>query len=240
MSDPTLRLAHPRDESFAPDLAETRLRELYAHAPGHVRLGMIVSTDGRAAGPDGSSRSINGAADLRILRTLRSLADVVLVGARTAVAEQYDTIRLRPALAQARDAMAQSPTPELAIVSHSGDLPPALDRERTWLITTAGAPAASDPAWDGRRIVTAGPYVDFSQVFATLAEHGLSRVLCEGGPSLAGNLLEQRQVDDYCLTTSPAQGGPDQEFVPRVPRGFERAHLLSADGFRMERWVRPA
>src|SRR5660398_275303 len=55
---------------------------VYAQHPGVVRLGMIASADGRASGPDGSSRSLNGPADHRILRLLRAQADVVLVGAR--------------------------------------------------------------------------------------------------------------------------------------------------------------
>src|SRR5680860_1163984 len=106
---------------------------VYAHHPGVLRLGMIASADGRASGPDGSSRSLNGPADHRILRLLRAQADVVLVGGATARNEHYTDVPL-PAEAAAG--------PDLAIVSHNGAIPDGLDPQRTWLVTTSQAPAA--------------------------------------------------------------------------------------------------
>src|SRR3954469_18893439 len=55
--------------------------------PG-VRCNMIASADGGTA-VAGRSGGLGGTADHRVFRALRSLADVVLVGAGTARAEQY-------------------------------------------------------------------------------------------------------------------------------------------------------
>jgi 5-amino-6-(5-phosphoribosylamino)uracil reductase len=42
---------------------------------------------------------------------------------------------------------------------------------------------------------------------AALRERGLRRIVCEGGPSLAGQLLDSGLVDELCLSTSPVLGG---------------------------------
>lgn len=236
----TLRLTQPRAQDLAPDAAERALRALYAQPEGTIRLSMIAAADGRAAGSDGSSRSINGEADLRILRTVRSLADAVLVGARTALTEGYGDIRLGADLAAQRAAAGQERLPDLAIVTWSGRIPARLDPERTWIVTTAGSPATrANPVGDPGRILIAGrDGIEAATLKAELARVGLSRVVCEGGPDVAARLLAIGAVDDFCLTTSPLLGGTDQPLTPSAPSGWALAHRLEAEGFTMERWLR--
>ncbi len=203
---------------------------VYAHHPGVVRLGMISSADGRASGPDGSSRSLNGPADHRILQLLRAQADVVLVGGATARSEHYTDIPL-PAQAVAG--------PDLAIVSHDGAIPAGLDPHRTWMVTTSQAPAALDPPLPADRVIIAGDdALEAEALIAAFAERGISKILCEGGPTLASWLLSANAVDDICLTRSAVPGGDDQPAIPHIPRCFALTHRLVGGAFTMERWIR--
>lgn len=224
---------------FPPDPAEAALRALYRVPSPSVRVSMIRSADGLATGPDGSSRSLNGEADLRILRVTRSWADVVLVGAETARTEEYGDVRLRAALSRARAGEFRQPAPDLAIVTASGDLPERLDPERTWLVTTADSPAAElADDWGDRVIVAGDSELDAEALIAGLARRGLGRVLCEGGPTTASALIDADVVDDYCLTESPRPGGEHALHVPDAPAGFTLAHTLRGAGFEMNRWTR--
>jgi riboflavin biosynthesis pyrimidine reductase len=203
---------------------------VYAHHPGVVRLGMIASVDGRASGANGSSRSLNGPADHRILQLLRAQADVVLVGGATANSEHYTNVPV-PALAEAG--------PDLAIVSRDGTIPAGLDPQRTWLVTTSRAPAALNPPLPADRVIIAGDdSLDAEALLAAFATHGISRILCEGGPTVASWLLAANVVDDICLTRSAVLAGADQPVIPPIPRCFALTLRLEGGGFTMERWIR--
>jgi riboflavin biosynthesis pyrimidine reductase len=222
-----------------PDPAERALRALYEQPAASVRVSMIRSADGKAAGPDGSSRSLNGEEDLRILRVARSWADVVLVGGETARGEEYGDIRLRTDLARARAGVLRSAAPDLAIVTRGGVVPDDLDPERTWLVTTHGSAAAElKDEWGDRVIIAGVDALDAELLVEKLNRRGLERVLCEGGPELATVLFEAEVVDDYCLTTSPKVGGEDAPLAPEVPAEFAIALSLAGGGFTMERWTR--
>jgi riboflavin biosynthesis pyrimidine reductase len=214
-----------------PDPAEQALRGLYAIGEDSVRLSLIRAADGSAVGPDGSSRSLNGPEDLRILRVTRSLADIVIVGAQTARAERYGDIRLRPELAAAREG-----TPvHLAIVTRSGELPEGLTPSLTWILTTESGRANVPAAWSERVVEVGRESPDPGRVVRALRERGYERLLCEGGPRLATWLMDHGVVTDYCLTTSPLPPGAGAT-VPAVPEGAALLHTLRGGGFTMNRW----
>ncbi len=75
-----------------------------------LRVNMIATVDGSAQGADGRSGTINNAVDKEYFHLLRRTADLIVVGAGTARAENY-----RPAA-----------TP-IAVVSGSGGTPPLLE-----------------------------------------------------------------------------------------------------------------
>ena len=239
------------------------LAALYAHsAPSSgalVRGNLVTTVDGAVAGPDGSSRSISPPLDQRVLVLLRSLADVVLVGAGTARAEGYGRLRVRPALRARRATSGQAPAPTLALVTRSGRLPDAVgapaaedaDDRGSVVAVTCGAAGAGTLASLRRRlgadgVVVAGDdEVDLPAAVAALADRGLPRVLCEGGPALLGDVARAGLLDELCLTTSPALVGGDAPRAlvgPALDRRLELAHLLLAtggedDGTLLARWV---
>lgn len=183
------------------------LAALYAPPAGRqVRVNFVSSLDG-AAEVDGRSGPLGGPADKLVFFTLRSLCDVVLVGAGTARAENYGPVKL----------VGRSPgdLPRLALVSRSLDLSPDAryftePGPRPLIITSA---AATVPDWlDGAAelIVAGQDQVDLASALDQLADRGLQRVLCEGGPRLFGDLAQAGLVDELCLTLAPLLAGPDR------------------------------
>ena len=231
----------PIDAPVAADDSERELRRLYPHPHGVVRVGLIAGADGAAAHRDGSSRGLGGAADLRVLRTLRSQADTVLVGGRTARLEGYGAIRLPAAMSSERVATGQPAAPTLVIATLSGDLPTTVGPASALVMTTATSPARARLGrdWGASMVIAGDRTLDLAAGLAALAERGQTRILCEGGPSLATRLLEADLVDEYCLTVSPVEGGENAPRVPPIPRAMLLAHRLVSGQYAMERWVRP-
>ncbi len=104
------------------------LAELYAYpdatalaARPWVRANMVTSADG-AAWLDGRAGGLSGRADRLVFAVLRSLADVILVGAGTARAERYAPVRDAEALQSLRGG--RPATPPIAVVSRALDLGP--------------------------------------------------------------------------------------------------------------------
>ncbi|HEV2368778.1 MAG TPA: dihydrofolate reductase family protein, partial [Acidimicrobiales bacterium] len=86
-----------------------------------VRANMISSIDGSIT-VGGRSGRLGGPADRNLFMLLRSLADVVLVGAGTARAERYGPARLSADHRARRVERGQAPVPVLAVVTASGQL----------------------------------------------------------------------------------------------------------------------
>jgi len=234
--DTTLTQTHPTERPIAETPSEDDLRSLYPHPPGMIRLGMIAGPGGEATGEDGSSRSLSGPVDLRIVRVLRAAADVVVVGAATALRERYGAIGIREALAATRSPD-QAPAPLLAIVGYSGSLPPGLGPGNTLFLTTADAPATSlVDEWGDSLVLVGHQSVSPHLLVTALTDRGLPRILCEGGPALARLMLDADVVTDYCRTESAAPGDENGPLTPEVPPTMSLTHTLTSSGMTMNRW----
>lgn len=172
-----------------------------------IRANFIASVDGviAQAGADehgqptpARSGSLGGPGDRAIFAAIRDAADIVLVGAATATLEEY---RVRPG------------GPRIAILSHSGAIPPTIaataaagpsplflvptgtevDAPAGVLVRYLPAPSPADP-WS------------LAAVTAILAEFG-GRVVLEGGPRVLRAFLEQDLVDELCMTIAPQFAG---------------------------------
>ncbi len=225
----------------AVDLVEAYAPDLTAGGP-FVRLNMISSLDG-AISVEGRSGALGGAADRRVFATLRSHADIILVGAGTVRSEGYGKVRLDGALQRARVARGQTMLPPIAVVSGSLQLDWSSEfftgpGPRS-LVVTSEAAAARGPAEAGEvaDVVAAGEQrVDLRRAIALLGERGARSILVEGGPGVNGDLARARLIDELCLTVSPRIVGGEG---PRIMAGapltppYEPVvrHLLEDDGF---------
>jgi riboflavin biosynthesis pyrimidine reductase len=200
-----------------------------AGRPG-VRFNMIASVDGATA-VDGVAGGLGGKADQDLFALLRTLADVVLVAAGTVRAERYGP----------------SAVP-IAVVTRSCNLDwesrffTAQDA-RPVVVTVATAPAeARARAAEVADVVVAGERdVDLAMAVDALGERGWRAVLCEGGPTLNGQLAAAGLLDELCLTLSPRLvGGTAKRLLagPLLP-GPPTLTLASAceqDGFLFLRY----
>ena len=193
-----------------------------------LRANFVSSADG-AAYIDGLSGGLSSPGDKQVFGILRVLADVVLVGAGTARAEEYKPARQRPSLASLREGRPAAPPIALVTRTLGLNLASPLFTEappdaRTIVITCAAADAGlrAETAKVADVIVAGDEAVDLPAARAALEDRGLPRVLCEGGPRLFGDLAAAGLVDELCLSLSPVLAGPG------AARIIDGAHLDAA------------
>jgi riboflavin biosynthesis pyrimidine reductase len=207
-----------------------------------VRCNMISSIDGAIA-VEGRSGMLGGPADRRVFATLRSLADVIVVGAGTVRAEGYGPARLGEELRSARESRGQAALPPIAVVTSSAHLdwsaPFFTDAGARPLILTSaeGAERAGERARMVADVVVTGRQgVDLPTAVGALHARGLRHVLGEGGPALNAELTQAGLLDELCLTVAPRLvGGAGPRVLAgeelRPPVDLEVVQLLEEDGF---------
>jgi riboflavin biosynthesis pyrimidine reductase len=229
-----LTRVHPGPpEPLELDAASTRDRLLDLYRPGPsptLRLNLVASISGSAAGSDGTSETLTSRVDRRILGVIRELSDVVLVGAASVRAEGYQVPRRS----------------RLAVLTASGDLAGhrlAADESAAVMVI---APAAarervleSLPRAELIAVPTIGSTVAMKDVIGALQSAGFGSIVCEGGPGLAGQLVAAGLVDEICLTTSPQLGGLPLPLLTTV--SASRAATLTQlivdeQGYLFARW----
>ncbi|TNC27709.1 pyrimidine reductase family protein [Amycolatopsis alkalitolerans] len=212
-----------------------------------VQVNFVCSADG-AATLEGLSDGLSNPADKRIFLLGRDLADVVLVGAGTARAENYRGARTNPERQARRKALGLAPLPPIAVVSGSARIDPASPlltdtRVPPIVITTESAPEERRAvlAEAGADLLVAGEEkVDLTAALKELAARGLRRIDCEGGPHLFGELIAEDLVDQLCLTVAPVLTGPGAGRIAEGRTGQARrlqlASILLENGFTMFRY----
>ncbi len=239
----------------AADLAVDTAFDEYAYptlAGGRwwLRANMLSSVDGAVAGADGRSGSLSTDTDRALLRHLRGLCDAIVVGAGTARTEDYGPPSVDEATLLRREAEGLAPRPRLVVVSRSLSLDAGArlfsGPDRVLVVTSRAADwNAVERLAEVADVVRAGDDdVDLGEVLGVLADQGLRRLLCEGGPSLLADVVADRLLDELCLTTAPTLVGGA---APRIAAGaapdprFElslASMLRESDGTLFSRWVR--
>lgn len=171
---------------------------------------MVGSVDGRASS-SGRASGIGGSADRAAMRALRSRVDAVMVGAGTLRAEKLklgvDDPSDRQPLGVVVVGAGHAPVSE-----HLLDAP-----GRVLLAVPEGSEAGR---WSGEPDVLEVPsenpgFVDLTKLLETLrVDHGVERLLVEGGPGLNRSLIASGLADEIFLTVAPKLlGGPEAAIV---------------------------
>jgi riboflavin-specific deaminase-like protein len=239
-----------------PELTDAELEQLYDYPPGldtpWVQANFVASADG-AATVDGRSAGLSHPADKRIFALGRDLADVILVGAGTVVAERYAGIKPRELRTERRQSRGLADLPPIAVVSNRCSVPPEAplltDTTVPPIVLTcaSAAPERRNALADaGADVVVVGDdTVHLPSALQELGKRGLHRVNCEGGPHLMASMLADDLVDQLCLTVAPllAGAGADRIVVGaelKEPRDLQLASVLHAEGFLLLRYTRAA
>ena len=173
-----------------------------------ITLKLASTLDGRIAAPDGESRWITGEDARARAHLLRAEHDAILVGSGTALADDPElTCRLpgfsakRPVRIVMDSRLRLSPKARLARTA---------DETPTWVVTTASADPGRAKTLRalGVEIVEvqadADGHIDIKAALAALGGKGLTRVLVEGGGTLAAALLKADLVDRMAWFHAPA------------------------------------
>jgi riboflavin biosynthesis pyrimidine reductase len=259
-----LGVAEPLDmagpvKPSAPGAASELIAELariYAYPAGRwVRANMIASVDGAIA-LDGRSGRLSGAADRLVFAVLRSLADVIVVGAGTVRAERYRQAQPDELWQELREG--RPPAPPVAVVTRRLDLDlggrvfgsssgtGSAGLARTIVLTTelASAHRLAAARQVADVIVAGADSVKASGALDALTSCGYRRVLVEGGPMLLGEFVADGLLDELCLTISPVlEGGHATGRVTTkggrtAPTGLRLATVVEDGGFLLTRYVR--
>jgi riboflavin biosynthesis pyrimidine reductase len=196
-----------------------------------VLVNMITTVDG-ATTVGGRSGGLGGPADKKVFKAVRSVADVILVGAGTVRAENYG-----PPSVPAR----------LAIVSAKLDLAPDArvfsDGYRPIIVTTQDAnPTRRTELGQVADVIVAGTgQVDLRAALTNFT----GVVLCEGGPSINGQLIAEGLVDELCLSLAPLLATGESARIahgpaPEAPVRMQLSRVLEEDEILFLRYISDA
>jgi len=185
----------------------SRLNEAYIHfmrtRRPFVHLKMAVSLDGKVATVNGDSRWITGAAARARVHELRHKSDAIMIGGRTARADD-------PLLTDRSGQLRRRPLVRVVIEQYLH-----LSPESQLAQTTDAAPviifACGDADDDnlaalqarGVEVIMQSSALDLGSVLDELGQRSIQSVLIEGGPSLAGLLLDAGLVNKVTFFVAP-------------------------------------
>jgi diaminohydroxyphosphoribosylaminopyrimidine deaminase / 5-amino-6-(5-phosphoribosylamino)uracil reductase len=176
-----------------------------------VTLKLAISADGKAGAAGRRPLAITGERVRERVHLLRAQSDAIMIGIGTALADD-------PLLTCRLPGM-QRCSPVRVVLDSSLRLPSGSRLVRTahetpvWVFSERGTDAQRDIlAAAGVEIVRApgqAGRLDPSAVLKLLAERGITRLIIEGGPTLAGAFVTADLVDEAVLFQSPTAVGED-------------------------------
>jgi 2,5-diamino-6-(ribosylamino)-4(3H)-pyrimidinone 5'-phosphate reductase len=200
-----------------------------------VYFNMVSSADGRAINSEGNAGGLGSSTDHYLMSRLRAAAEGVLIGAETFRRDLFLPI-IRPQLAEKRERhFPGAPQPWAIVLSSDGNLP----LEKKFF--------AADSPLNGRRLIVLGSRATITveerlrQVAEVVRvpddenkrpnlawllaylykELGITKLLCEGGPSLNYSFLTHKLGDEFFWTLAPKMLGTQTSGILNgTPQGF--------------------
>jgi diaminohydroxyphosphoribosylaminopyrimidine deaminase / 5-amino-6-(5-phosphoribosylamino)uracil reductase len=172
----------------------------------HVMLKLAISADGKAAGAARQRIGITGNAVRDRVHLMRARSDAIMIGIGTALADDPVLTCRLPGMAKMSptrvvlDAGLRLPM-QSRLLATAGETP-------LWIITGKHAAAASEIALHQRgaevvRVAEKEGRLDLREVLKLLARRGITRLMVEGGPTVASALIEADLIDEAVFFHSP-------------------------------------
>ncbi|HEV3001788.1 MAG TPA: bifunctional diaminohydroxyphosphoribosylaminopyrimidine deaminase/5-amino-6-(5-phosphoribosylamino)uracil reductase RibD [Solirubrobacteraceae bacterium] len=224
-----------RDEGVEVDVADgeiaARARLLNQAFRKHARTGRpwvlfksAMTLDGKVATRTGDSKWISSEESRALAHRWRASVDAVAVGIGTALADDPQlTARLDGVVRQPRrvvfDSEARLPL-DSALVRGVAEVP-------VTVVVSRAAPRAATDALDtaGAEVIVATGGNEQARVRSALAQlgaQGVTAILLEGGPHLAGAFLDAGEIDEVRLFLAPILLGGRSARDPLEGQGAER------------------
>ena len=219
-----------------------------AHGRPYVTLKLAVSADGKAGLAGRKQAAITGATARERVFQMRAASDAILVGIGTVLSDDPQlTCRLpgmfeRSPVRVVLDAQLRVPL-STSVVATVRETP-------TWVFASPKASPIAEEILLQRgckvfRVDERGGKLDVQQVLKTLAEQGITRLMVEGGPTVAASFVDADLVDEAMLLRAekpvgaggidPLEGMPLESLTGRLAsRGNEKL-----GGDTLETYERP-
>ena len=187
------------------------IRSVCDHRP-HVSLKLAVSADGKTGLAGRKPAPITGEPARARVHLMRAMHDAILIGIGTALADDPQLTCRLPGMA--------SRSPARVVLDSGLRLPVASAlvgsaRETpVWVIAGESAPTEVEAILAARgvevfRLSATGGKLDMLAALRVLAARGITRLMVEGGPTVAAALVAADLVDEAVLLRSPNPIGPD-------------------------------
>jgi diaminohydroxyphosphoribosylaminopyrimidine deaminase/5-amino-6-(5-phosphoribosylamino)uracil reductase len=190
----------------------------------HVLFKSAMTLDGKVATRTGDSKWISGEESRRLAHHWRAACDAVAVGIGTALADDpLLTARIDGVVRQPRrivfDSEARLPLTS-QLVRGAGEIP-------LTVVISRAAPRLAADALEvaGAEVIVATGENEPARVRSALAQigaSGVTSILLEGGPHLAGAFLDAGEVDEIRLFLAPVVLGGSHARDPLEGEGVER------------------
>jgi diaminohydroxyphosphoribosylaminopyrimidine deaminase/5-amino-6-(5-phosphoribosylamino)uracil reductase len=165
----------------------------------HVALKLAISADGKAAGAGRKRVTITGNAVRDRVHLMRARSDAIVIGIGTAMADDPVLTCRLPGMANMSptrvvlDAGLRLPM-QSRLLATAGETP-------LWIVAGKAAPVASETAARQRgaevmRVAEKAGRLDLGETLKLLAKRGITRLMVEGGPTVASALVEADLVDE--------------------------------------------
>jgi diaminohydroxyphosphoribosylaminopyrimidine deaminase/5-amino-6-(5-phosphoribosylamino)uracil reductase len=178
----------------------------------HVMLKLAISADGKAGAAGGKPVAITGEAVRERVHLLRAHSDAIMVGIGTVLADDpLLTCRL-PGMA--KDSPVRIVADSMLRLPVSSRLVRSAHHTPVWALTGLAASKTSEFALlplgvDVLRSPQSADRLDLKDGLECLAAKGITRLMVEGGPTLAAAFIAADLVDEAVLFHSPMTVGPD-------------------------------
>jgi riboflavin biosynthesis pyrimidine reductase len=204
---------------------------------------MVASADG-AASAAGLSAGLQTPGDNRVFAALRDLADVIIAGAGTVLAEGYSPMRDVPTRRGVRARFGLAPVAPIAVLSRSLRFDPAQPlfdgsaTARTLVLTCAAADRHARAVLSRTcDVLDCGETsVEPGLARTALQQRGFRRILGEGGPTVLSSFAAAGELDELCLSVTPLLAGPAAPRIltgtpwPAAPLPLRLTGILEEDG----------
>ena len=178
----------------------------------HVMLKLAISADGKAGASGRRPLAITGEATRDRVHLLRAQSDAIMIGIGTALADDPMLTCRLPGMA--------GYSPVRVVLDRALRLPANSRLARSarevpvWALSRAQSSRAAEDALLAEgvvvlRIPDSAGRADISTVLKLIAERGITRLMVEGGPTLAAAFLGADLVDEAVLFRSPKVVGAD-------------------------------